>query len=113
MDNYNAGFAMGYYLGERYRTMSLLYHGVISPDDAKQRLRKFLEEALASMDNDKPIEDTPIWPAVCGGIAYGNDEYFFSTGGYDQFDALLERVANRTICIRAATEEMRKAKLDQ
>lgn len=110
MDNYNAGFAMGYYLAARYRTMSLLYHDALTPVAAKQQLRRLLEEALASMETETPIEDTPIWPTVCSEIAFGNDEYFFSTGEYDQFDALLEGVSNGTIGLQTAVEEMRKAK---
>lgn len=110
MDNYNAGFAMGYYLASRYRTMSLLYHDALTPVAAKQQLRKLSEEALASMEAETPIEDTPIWPTVCSEIAFGNDEYFFSTGEYDQFDALLERVSNGTINVQTAVEEMRKAR---
>ena len=110
MKNYNEGFAMAYYLAERYYTTVLLHHGKITAEEAKNRVAETTKTAIATMGSEKPLTETPVWPTVCSYIQLANDLYYFDTGEYDTFDTLLEMVANGRIDIHKAAALMQEGK---
>ena len=110
MNSYNEGFAMAYYLVERYYTTILLNNGRITAEEAKKQIAETTKTAIATMESEKPITETPVWPAICGYIQSADDLYYFGTAEYDTFDSLLEMVANGRIDIRKAAALMLEGK---